>query len=805
MTHRVHRTGSLLLIAVTLPAILSLPVLANGSSKVVVTSFEDVSPDNSDTDDDDPDGASGGRVNGLAIDPQNPQIMYAASEWGGLYKSLDAGLTWARLVGHLPVVTWDVEVDPGTPSRVYATSFFDGRVNTGAVVNVSLDGGVTWMRPAGASPPVGFCLTPQDQTEPSGFGIAIDPANPANVYIGTSCGLAVSNDSGISWTYRDPTPPAGSATRIWDVLAVGDRVVHVCGDDGHLRSDDAGVTWVAGSGLPSGRCSLAVSPDEPYVLLAVSGTTIYESDNADSPTGATWIRTRTNLSPQGRIPFVHTNQRSDVGPANVFDLWFGDVSLWRVSCTTPTPPAPGGPPRCGTENSPPWAGPFTRTAGGHDDTGALLFDPQAAIDACPVLMSSDGGVYYNTDTTADCHNPDWEQPDITPHALWPWTMVGVHRAGSGAEDLYFGNQDNGVFGTLNAGDGAPDWHNAICCDGFDTGGDLNGGLYSVCCFTVGDRFTRFFRTLPGMVDAMELTQYPPGGLPPMFRFPDSVANFGGQRYVMLTRDCTPGAGGCPGADGGVFITLNIDANPIVWTELGHPTEPPSASLCGVQVASDGETPTFFVQSGNCNSDATTDRLFRYTGTDPAGTWTELTLPVGGFGVFAVHPADPDRLLASGLTVTGNGGNMYASSDGGDSWSPLPTLRDLMTGGGVFSFRNRRGPDTFTNFFGYWQPSLLAFDGASDLVVAGGQDSGVFLSADGGVSWQLITDPFAPEVSGIPHLPRPRYAYFDSEDGVTAHIYIGSQGRGIWRLGLDQTLFSDGFESGDTAAWSATVP
>ena len=310
--------------------------------------FEDISPDNSDHDPVDPDGATGGRVNGVAIHPTDNQMMYAATEWGGLYRSTDGGLTWSHLPGHLPVATWDVELDPGTPSRVFATSFFDGKVDSRSGINVSTDGGTTWTRPASSSPPGGFCNNAADQVERAAFGIAVDPGNNANVYVGTSCGLARSSDSGATWNYVNPAGGAGTARRVWDVLAMGGGVLHICGDEGHWRSGDGGATWVGGSGLASGRCSLAASPDEAYVLFAVVGTTIYETDNADDPGGASWSQTRTNPSPQGRIPFVATNQRSDVGGDDVFDLWFGDVSLFRVGCTTPDPPAPGGAPRCGT-------------------------------------------------------------------------------------------------------------------------------------------------------------------------------------------------------------------------------------------------------------------------------------------------------------------------------------------------------------------------------------------------------------------------------------------------------------------------
>ena len=747
--------------------------------------FEDINPDFSDTHNNDPDGATGGRVNGLAVEANNTDVMYAASEWGGIYKSTDAGLTWSRLDGHLPVATWDVEVAPSNANRVFATSFFDGKIDSGAGINVSTNAGSTWMKPATASPPAGFCNSSLDEDMPSAFGISIDPANNGNVFVGTNCGLAVSNDSGATWTYRDPTGPAGTATRIWDVVAMGSGVVHVCGDDGHLRSDDGGTTWASGSGLPSGRCSMSVSPDELYVMLAVAGTTIYESDNAASAT-PTWTQTRTNPRAQGRIPFVATNQRSDAGADNVFDLWFGDVSLQRVQCTSQT--APGGSPRCGTGNIPAWSNEFTRNVGGHDDMGDIMFDAEAVVDACPVLMSSDGGVYRNTDTTADCHNPNWDQPDVTPHGLWPWSMSAVDIDSFIGEDIYFGNQDNGLFGTTDGGGPSPSWHNAICCDGFDTAGDPAGGIYTICCYG-GGRSTRAFRTAPGFFIPAEIT-YPSSDPLPGFKYPDSVANFGDQSYVMITR----------GGTGGVFITPDIDV--AGWTELGAATEPPSSALCGVYVGVNGTTPTFYAHTGDCNSRSTADRLFRFTGTNPVGVWTEVFLPSGGFGVVAVNPADGNRLIASGLTSAGGG--MYSSSNGGANWTPMPGLDALMTGNGAFMFRNLRGPSDFTGFSGYWQPSMVAFDPESAMVAAGGQDSGLFLSLDDGATWSLLSDPLTSDTSGTPHIPRPRYGYFDSEPGEPTRLVVGSQGRGIWRVGLTG-LFADGFESGDTSAWSSTVP
>ena len=107
--------------------LLSAALMADGPAFGQV-SFTDINPNQSTLHPSDPDGASGGRVNGLASVERDPNTYYAATEWGGIYKSTDRGRTWARLDGHLPVATWDVAVLPERPRTVIATSFYDGRV-----------------------------------------------------------------------------------------------------------------------------------------------------------------------------------------------------------------------------------------------------------------------------------------------------------------------------------------------------------------------------------------------------------------------------------------------------------------------------------------------------------------------------------------------------------------------------------------------------------------------------------------------------------------------------------------------------
>lgn len=741
----------------TMTAMLGLTAsIAQAQLSVTV---RDISPDRSTNTD--PDGASGGRVNGIGVDAATPGRLYAASEFGGLWRSNDNGVTWAHLDGHVPTVTWDIEVDPSNSNRLFATSLYDGRVTSRSGINVSTDAGVTWTHPPSAVPPAGFCDTDTRRTEPAAFGIAVDPANTNRVFIGTNCGLAVSTNAGATWTFIDPTP-GDTANDITDVIVHHGGIIDVCGDDGHLRSTNGGTTWTTAAAVPltGGQCSLAVSPDEDYVLFAVVGTSIFESDDA----GQSWPNTYANPSAQGRIPFLATNQRA----GTTYDLWFGDVRLHRGTCTTPASPAQGGAQRCNASTA--WAGPFTRSAGAHDDSGDIAFAPNIASDACPVLFASDGGVYRNTlGASPACHTPAWAQPNVTPHALWNYTFAGVSRPGAAVEHLYFGNQDNGTFGATNGGAAAVTWNNERCCDGFDANGDPLRGVTTVCCFG-GGRATRLFLSAPGLVaPSNEIGNYPPGNMKG-FQQLEGILTFGPDDYIVATTS-------------GVFVTFDIGATGAglpAWTAVG--TGPP-ADACGIQIASAGGTPVFFAKSGGCDGDRA-GRVLMHTGTGAAGAWQDVPPPPGGgtFGVFAVDPNNPQRIIASRVGI-GVATRMFLTTNGGGVWNALPALDTLMTGSGVFKYDTISGPRAFAGRNGYPQPTLVAFDPLdADILVAGSADAGVFISTNGGTRWQLVTDPFTPGVSGTPHIPRPYYAHFDHDPPAgDINLYLGTRGRGAWRL------------------------
>jgi len=713
--------------------LVAMSIITSAFLFFVSCAFTDISPDQSDLPNvEKTHGGSGGRINGLGIS-SNGQIAFAASEWGGIFKSYDAGLTWDHLSSHVPVATWDVEISPTDQDKVYVSSFFDGKIDSLSGISVSSDGGATWINPPTATPSEEFCSAviyqqnksytgkfansivnlsgnPWPEGNFGAMGIYINPDNTNEVYIGTWCGLAISKDAGSTWEFEDPfvfpenleNYDAANASggvlhqpaAIWDVLVHNNGIVDVCGADGHFRRLSGSNTWSnntqSGFGLPGGRCSIAVSPHEPDVLFASVGRSIYQSIDG----GAFWFGfNEPSTTPQGRIPFVETNERD----ANSFDLWYGDKQLYARSCTTPDALDIDslGNFRC-------WGIPWiNHQKGAHWDVGALVFNPTQTTNACPVLFSNDGGVFYNTLTSSDtCHDPVWDEPDITPHALWLMGMSGFKKPGDG-EDLYFGSQDVGIFETNNADSDKPDWRNSSGADAFDIIGDSEKVLRIRGSFNPGPQWRIQFKDPqgvdlsfpstagsygggPGNGSWLKTSNYPPFGDLIGFMPQDTIAQYGPNSYALLTT-------------ANLNITPDITVDPVQWISLGNP-----GAGCGLKVSKDIKTLefadnilignnipilidqySFFIQttpemSSNGCWGHSIDSIWRFDGTDPnIGAWSQIHPPgdqmikkgvyvaepgYGGFSLYDVDPNNPNRIIASQIIPISKIGNVIKYMD-----------------------------------------------------------------------------------------------------------------------------------------------
>jgi hypothetical protein len=185
-------------------------------------------------------------------------------------------------------------MDPRTPTTLYAASYVG--------VFKTTDAGETWNLTGLASTTV--------------YSIAIDPANPLNVYAGTDGeGFYRSTDGGVSWSASDDEWMQGMV--IYSVavdpgdpqtLYAGgrrkDQDGAVSGDwgGGVLKSSDAGTTWQAmNNGLPEGWVySIVVDPTNPATVYAGTHSMgVFKSFDG----GASWESKNVGLVTSGH-PFA---------------------------------------------------------------------------------------------------------------------------------------------------------------------------------------------------------------------------------------------------------------------------------------------------------------------------------------------------------------------------------------------------------------------------------------------------------------------------------------------------------------------
>jgi photosystem II stability/assembly factor-like uncharacterized protein len=184
----------------------------------------------------------------LAIDPLTPTTMYAAIRSTGFYKSLDAGVTWAKLTGGLPTTGFrrvNFALAPSNPSVLYA-SF----VNTtnGALLGMykTTDGGTTWTLLSG---------TPNYLGTQGWYdnAVVVDPLD-ANVciaggvypYDANTKGVIRTTNGGSSWTDITIATDGSRVHPDQHFLVFGpDHMLWLANDGGVWRMrDGGGQQWV---------------------------------------------------------------------------------------------------------------------------------------------------------------------------------------------------------------------------------------------------------------------------------------------------------------------------------------------------------------------------------------------------------------------------------------------------------------------------------------------------------------------------------------------------------------------------------
>ena len=149
----------------------------------------------------------------IVIDPKNHDIVYAAvlgniykpTEDRGVYKSVDGGQSWSRVLfsnKHSGAV--ELVIDPSNPRILYASTWRVNRTpysfnsgGKGSALWKSVDQGKTWKK---ISTNKGFAVGVLGI-----IGVTVSPVNPQKIWAivenETSGGVYRSDDGGLSWSY----------------------------------------------------------------------------------------------------------------------------------------------------------------------------------------------------------------------------------------------------------------------------------------------------------------------------------------------------------------------------------------------------------------------------------------------------------------------------------------------------------------------------------------------------------------------------------------------------------------------------
>lgn len=352
----------------------------------------------------------GGRVLALAIDPNNPTILWAGAASGGLWKSTTGGegaAAWQRVeTGYPSISVSGIVIDPLDSLNLYLGTGEISRYGRGLVgtpgartsyglgVLRSTDGGVSWQT-------TGLDWT-FDQNR-AVIALKMDPSSPSTLWAATSEGLYKSTDSGVNWVLKHNVLMCMDVvidSRNGNIVFASHGQLNTSPDPGIYRSTDGGDSWtLLAGGLPTvdfGRTPLAIySPAAggPNILWAgVSNAVsrqvvgLYKSTND----GTTWTRINTTNWASSQAWYNNVVSVSPASPNTVLcgglDAYrstnggttLSQVSFWYEGYDGVIP--------AGGEEGPSWYV--------HADEHAHVWSP---LDFNTVYIGCDGGIFKSTD------------------------------------------------------------------------------------------------------------------------------------------------------------------------------------------------------------------------------------------------------------------------------------------------------------------------------------------------------------------------------------------------------------------------
>ena len=417
-------------------------------------------------------GPEGNRVSAVAGVPGDPLTVYAGSASGGIFKTVDGGLTWDPIFDEQPVHSiGDIAVAPSDPNVVWVgtgESCIRSHISVGEGIYRSTDAGRTWTRmgleKTGRIGKVIVDPRNPDVVLACALGHAYGPQQERGVFRTTDGGktwertLFADENTGCSDLEIDPANPRKLFAGMWtlDIKTWG-RESGGPGS-GLYTSRDAGITWekLQGRGLPGktvGKTMVAIAPSNPERVYALFETgdgvpwkgqdtetgQLWRSDDG----GQRWQRISTDRNWMGR---AHYYSHMEVAPDNENEAYAFNAG-WNIS-------------RDGGRTLDPVQG--TGAPGGdHHD---MWIDPR---NAARMVVGHDQGLSLSNNrgrTWTRLRLPNAQMYHVTVDNQVPYNVYGNKQDGPS----YRGpsNSRSGGFGGGGGGGGTPRiprsaWHGVL--------------------------------------------------------------------------------------------------------------------------------------------------------------------------------------------------------------------------------------------------------------------------------------------------------------------------------------------------------
>lgn len=716
--------------------------------------------------------AYNGPVNSVAVDPGDANRAAAASETGGLFRTSDGGSSWSRddelgsihtnSVRYLPA--GDGPPGAGCPCPLVTVGQdFETAGSPGAYIFTPASGG--WHALHGIFPTNrSRCADPGNPyvaQHPSAYEIAVAP-DTRKTYIATDCGLAIGTRAR---SFRSIPITSAGGSQVTSVVALGgSRLIVGSPTIGFWRSPDDGAHWFRettgiGNAYPNirGMHALGADPSNPSRAYAVNALKdLYETDDS----GATWnqIAASRGAPTCGGITNVNARLATDPNLGQVVRLYFGN------RCDTKVASVPVGMRPYQAIGPSSW----TTLAVDHADTRDIAF----RNNGVPYLISSDGGVHSSTDgqtfrfVGGPTHGFDADQTT---------EVTGQYVPHRGEPDLYFGTQHNSVWSLRGTEPLA------------NSGGE---GFYIDMPSAVADEAQdRMTHTIcggcPNRISDIHFGHETGWSESETATNPNGSPHTGGSPAMVSPGKWVESTDNFDGYTAGLSYTTNeggrwrqiarigagpLDGRPKVAGPAADPTlTQPYTSGYDAR----GLNKVWLAQvSGFSGGSAGTVRYARMDACAPGASSPCEKVGLGvtptafaWYEVLAVDPADPARMIAPDVFH----GDMRKSTDGGDHWTPIPGLTDLVTHDGAYRFaygpigNGRMAPIASTI-------SICPYDDSRVLI--GSQQGGAYLSLDGGQHFE--------QVDGSGEIVHATSIFWLAG---CASAYVSTYGRGIYKIDM----------------------